>query len=327
VTTRRELLIALGAGAVATPLSSFAQVQRKISRIGFLGSTSAAELAAQVEALRAGLSDFGYVERKNFVMEFRWAEGQYERLPELAAELVRAKVDIIVTHGIPGALAAKGATTAIPIVMGVAGDAIVTGIVASLARPGGNITGSTFFVPELMAKRLELIKEAVPRVTQVAIMVKPGNTMFGPVLKAMETTARSLKVALQQFAVQGPSEFEDAFSAMARSRIDAVVVLEDPTFVSNSTVIARRAAGSRLPLVGFKEIAEAGGLLAYGVDIPGMFRRAAYFVDKILKGAKPQDLPVEQATRFELVVNLKTAKALGITIPQSVLVRADRAIE
>lgn len=327
MTTRRELLIAL-AGALAAPLAAVAQRQpAKIARIGFLGATSAAGYAAQVAGLRRGLREFGYEEARNIAIEFRWAEGRYERLPGLAAELVRAKVDVIVTHGAPGVLAAKQATSTIPIVMGAIGDAVAVGVVPNLARPGGNITGSTFFVPELMVKRLELIKETVPRIARVAALVRPDNPMFGPTLAAMESAARLRRVEVQQYAVRQPSEFEEAFAVMARNRADAAVVQEDASYIVQAQRISSLALKRRLPLCGFKEIAETGGLLAYGVDIPAMFYRAAYFVDKILKGARPADLPIEQSTRFNMLINQKTAKALGVRVPQSILVRADRVIE
>ena len=326
--TRRRIVLALGAGALAAPLASFAQQQAaKIARIGFLGTASASGWASRVEALRAGLRDLGYVEGKNIVIEFRWAKEKYDQLPDLAAELVRLKVDVLVTGGTPGTLAAKRATTTIPIVMAVSGDAVASGLVASLARPGGNITGSTFFVQELYAKRLELLKEAVPRITQVAVLLNPDNPASLTNIKQMEIAAKSMKVELQRFEVRGPNEFEGAFSAMAKRRVDAVEITDDPMLIVNARAIADLAAKKRLPSIGFKEYAEAGGLKAYGVNLLDMWRRAAYFVDRILKGTKPGDLPVEQPTKFELVINMKTAKALGIKLPPSILVRADRVIE
>jgi putative tryptophan/tyrosine transport system substrate-binding protein len=223
--------------------------------------------------------------------------------------------------------AAKRATTTIPIVMVHSGDAVAAGIVAGLAQPGGNITGSTYFLPELMAKRLELLKAAMPHITQVAILVKPDNPFFRPAIHALEIRANALKLGLQQFEARSSNEFEAAFSAMAKNRIDAVVILEDAVFVSNARAIAHLAARHRIPSAGFNELAEAGGLIGYGVDFIAMYRRAAAFVDKILKGAKPAGIPVEQATKFELVINIKTAKALGLKIPQSLLLRADELIQ
>jgi putative ABC transport system substrate-binding protein len=280
-----------------------------------------------VEALRAGLRDLGYLEGKNVVIDYRWAEGKYDRLSDLAGELVRLRVDVLVTHGTPGALAAKRATTTIPIVVATSADAVASGLVESLARPGGNITGSTYFIPELNAKRLEIFKEPFPHTSRMAVLVNPDNPAMVPIIQAMEVTARSLKMGLQQFPVRGPNEFDGVFSAMTKSRVDAVAIIEEPMFQANAGVLAGLAMQKRLPSAGFKEFAEAGGLLGYGVDIVGLFRRAAYFVDKILKGAKPGDLPVEQPTTFELVINLKTAKALGLTIPQSLLLRADEVIQ
>ena len=280
-----------------------------------------------VEALRAGLRDLGYVEGKNIVIEYRWVEGKYERLPDLAAELVRLKVDIIVAQATQGTLAAKRATTTIPIVTPLSGDPVATGLVASLARPGGNVTGSTFFQPELAAKRLELLRDALPRTRRVAVLLNPDQSSHPLIFQAMELTAKSLKLELHQFGVRGPDEFESAFAAMAKRRVDAVAIIEDPSTIANAKAVADLAARKRLPSIGHVELAEAGGLMAYGVNIPEMWRRAAVFVDKILKGAKPADLPIERATKFELIVNMKTAKALGIKIPQSILVRADKVIE
>jgi putative ABC transport system substrate-binding protein len=247
----------------------------------------------------------------------------------LATELVRLKVDVLVTAGTPGALAAKQATTTIPIVMVGIGDAVAAGVVASLARPGGNITGSTDSVPELMAKLLELLKEIMPRTRRVAVLVNPDNPKRGAAtFKAMESTAGSLRIELERFEARGPNEFERAFSRMGKSRVDAVVVPSDVVFNYNVAAVADLAAKKRLPSAGVQAFAEAGGLIGYGLNFPDMDRRAAYFVDKILiKGVKLADLPVQQPTKFELVVNLKTAKALGLTIPQSILVRADLVIQ
>ncbi len=326
VMDRRTFLASLGAVLVA-PLAAEAQPAGKVPRIGFLGSASASGYTSQLEGLRMGFRDLGYVEGKNIVIEYRWAEGEYDRLPDLAAELVRLKVDVLVTHGTPGTRAAKGATATIPIVMAVSGDAVATGLIGSVARPGRNVTGSTFFNPELSAKRLELLKNAVPRIAQVAVLLNPENPVNGPVLEAMESTAKLLKVRLQQFEARGPKEFEGAFSAMAKRRVDAVAIIEDGVLIAHARGIADLAAKHRLLSTGFREFAEAGGLVGYGVNFPEMFRRVAVFVDKILKGAKPGDLPVEQPTKFELVINLKSAKALGLTIPQSLLLRADQVIE
>ena len=326
--TRRRVVIAFGVGALAAPLASFAQQQSaKTYRIGWLGVASASGEAGQVEVLRAGLRVLGYVEGKNIAFEYRWAEGKNDQLPELAAELVRLKIDVIVTHGTPGTRATKQATTTIPIVSAYSGDALATGLVANLAKPGGNVTGMTFFFPELSAKSLELLKHALPRIRRVAVVFNSDNPVTGPALRAMEVAAESLKVRLQQFGVRGPKEFDGAFAAIAKSRVDAITVVQDSIFIVNPKAIADLVAKQRLPSAGFMEFAEAGGLIGYGPNLHEMVRHAAYFVDRILKGAKPADLPVEQPTKFEMVVNMKTAKALGIKISDLILLRADKVIE
>ena len=324
---RRKLIFALGAGALVSPLSSFAQPQTKVWRIGYLSSETASSQRPRVEALRAGLRELGYEEGKNLVIDFRWAEGNHNRLPELAAELVRLKVDLLVTHAVLPLRAAKNATTTIPIVFPASGDVIALGFVTNLARPGGNMTGAIFFNRELAAKRVELLKDALPRLTQVAVLVNADSPTTPLVLQAMEATARASKVSLHKFPVRGPHEFEAAFASMLKKRVGAVAITDDPMFFSNAEVIAELAAKHRLPSVGPSSLAVAGGLMSYGVDFPAMWRRAATFVDKILKGTKPGDIPIEQATRFEMFVNMKTAKALGIKIPNLILVRADRMIE
>lgn len=321
--------MALLAGALAAPLASFAQQpQEKVPRIGFLIAETLSGQASRVEALRAGLRERGYVEGKNIAIEFRLAEGNYDRLPELAAELARLKVDVLVTFGIKALVAAKGATTTIPIVIpSTSSDPVALGLVSSLARPGGNITGSTTFGPEIMAKRLELLKDAMPRITRVAVLVNPANSSFGPTFQQMDITAKALKLSLQPFEVRAPGEFDSVFAAMAKGRVDAIVVQDDTMFAVNAKAIADLVAKKRLPSVGSKGFAEAGGTIGYGGIDADLYRRGAYFVDRILKGAKPGDLPIEQATRLELVINMKTAKALGIKIPQSILLRADKVIK
>jgi ABC-type uncharacterized transport system substrate-binding protein len=323
---RREFISLLGSAA-AWPIAARAQRTAKIARIGFLGSTFASNWVSQVEAFRSGLRELGYVEGENIAIEFRWAEEKYDHLADLAAELIRLKVDVLVTYGTPGSLVAKRATTTIPIVMVHSGDAVAAGIVASLARPGGNLTGMTYFLPELMAKRIEMLKEIMPRIRHVAIPVKPDNPFFETALRALENPAKSLNIRLQQFEMRGPNDFADTFATMTKSGVDAAVILEDAVFVSNARAIADLAAKQRLPSAGFDEFAEAGGLIGYGVDFLQMYRRAAVFVDKILKGANPADIPVEQATKFVVVFNLKTANALGFDVPTSILLRADRVIE
>lgn len=320
------LIVTLALGLFLAALAADAQLPAKVSTIGYLepGPLSAHPL----EAFRQGLRDLGYVEGQNIAIEKRAAEGKPIRLADLAAELVRLKVDVIFAVSPPAIHATKNATRTIPIVFVGGADPVGDGLVASLARPGGNITGSTFFDPELTAKRLELLKEAMPRVAQVAALLNPDNpASIGPVLQAMQIAAKSMKVGLQQFEVLGPNEFDSAFAAMANRRVDAVAVLDDGVFLANARAIADVAAKNRLPLIGNKEFAEAGGLIGYGVNFLELWRRAAYFVDRILKGAKPGDLPVEQATKFELIINMKTARALGIKIPDSILVRANKVIE
>ena len=323
---RRNLIILLGAAALA-PRTLRAQQPAKIRRIGFLGSATAATTAHRVEALKAGLRDLGYVEGKNIAIEFRWADGKYERLPELAAELVRLKMDVIITHGTPGALAVKQATTTIPIVIALISDPVATGVVASLRQPGGNVTGLMFFTQELQEKRLEMIREVLPGARRVAILTNADNTSIQPMIPPLEAAGKTLKLEVRRFDVRGPVDFEKAFSAMVAARADAVVPIDDAMLIANDQAIADHAAKRRLPLVAWKEATEKGGFLAYGVDFPDMFRRSASYVDRIFKGSKPGDLPVERSTKFELVINMKTTRALGLKLPQSVLVRADRVIE
>jgi putative ABC transport system substrate-binding protein len=324
---RREFITLLGGAAAAWPCATSAQQAKKIFRIGFLGATSASSWASRVEAFRFGLRDLGYGEGNNIVIESRWAEERYDQLPTLAAELVRQNIDVLVTFGTPGTLAAKRATTAIPIVILYIGDAVAAGVVSSLRQPGENITGSTYFLAELMAKRLELLKEAMPHSTRFAVLVKPDNPLFKSTLPVLETAANSLKVELQRFDAHSAREFEAAFLAMARSRIDGIVFQEDAVFLGNLRAIADLAARQSLPFAGSSEFAEAGGLVGYGADFHAMCRRGAAFVDKVLTGVKPADIPVEQATKFETVLNIRAARTLGVTIPTSILLRADRVIE
>jgi putative ABC transport system substrate-binding protein len=288
---------------------------------------TADNLPKRPEAFRAGLRDLGYQEGRNIVIEYRWANENYERLPALFDEMVRLNVDVIVTHGTPGALAAKRVTTTIPIVFAATGDALASGVVASLARPGGNLTGFTYFNPELAAKRLEYLREVLPSLTDVAVLLNPANPMNVPIVPTMRGTAQLLKLELHQFGVRGPAEFESAFAGIAAKRVGALVVIDDAILIANAPVAARLALQQRLPSIGWPDYALAGGLMAYGIDFVDLFRRAATLVDKILKGAKPADLPVERATRFHTIVNLKTAKALGLEVPPTMLARADEVIE
>jgi putative ABC transport system substrate-binding protein len=324
---RREFITLLGGAAAAWPLAARAQ-QRAKARIGYLGLVSASWHAPRVTAFRAGLRDLGYIEGKDIEIVFGWAEGQYDRLPALVAELLQLNVDVIVTHAAPGAFAAKKATSTTPIVITAIGDLPDLGLVESLARPGGNLTGLSFFNAELIAKRLELIKEVAPSLVKAAVLLNadnaPGRQL---ILRALEPTAKALKVEVVPFEARGPGDFEGAFAAMVSQQVGAVVLHEDPMLNANAQAIVDMVAKHRLPTCGFPEFVAAGGLLAYGIHFPDMDRRAATFVDKILKGAKPADIPVERATKFQMIVNLKTAKALGIELPTSTLLRADEVIE
>ncbi len=326
---RRQVLITAGA-LLAAPLPGFAQrTAATLPRIGFLGVATPAAWAPRVDALRAGLRDLGYVEGENIVIEFRFAQGQYDRLPELAAELVRLKVDVIVTHSAPGVLAAKQATAAnpIPVVMTNVGDAVGWGIVTSLARPGGNITGDTFFLTELAAKRLEVLKDAIPRVRRVAVLANPDNPQTAPSIQAMEIAAKAINLRVQPFDARGPADLDGAFAAMAKESLDGLVVHEDVKIIASVKSIAELAVKQRLPSIGFIEFADAGGLFGYGVNFLALYRRAAVFVEKILKGAKPSDIPIERPTTFDFAINMKTAKALGLAVSSVTRLRADRVIE
>ncbi len=323
------LIIAFALGILVAPFAAEAQPAGKVPRIGVLSaSSSPSSNPRSYEAFRQGLRELGSVEGQNIVIDYRFAEGRFVRLPDLAAELVRLKVDIIVAVPTPAAAAAKNATETIPIVMISVGDPVGLGLIASLARPGGNVTGLTYSAGmEIFGKGLELLKETVPKVRRVAILSNPGNPAQPLMIREVNVAARSLGVQLQLLEARGPNEFDGAFAAMAKERVGALLVVADSMFIAHRTRLADLAARSRLPAAyGFRESVEAGGLMSYGPSVPDLFRRAATFVDKILKGAKPADLPVEQPTKFELVVNLKTARALGLTIPQSVLIRADEVI-
>ena len=326
---RRAFIVTAG-GLLAAPLVVEAQQAAKIAHIGYL----AADLAAShhlPEAFRQGLRDLGYVEGRDVVIEYRDAEGRFERLPVLASELVALKVDVIVAGGTPAALAAKQATGAIPIVFAGPGDPVASGLVASLARPGGNVTGLSSFAPELVGKCLEQLKQAVPGVGRVAGLWQPGGLgerTDADVLKEAEAAARALGVRLQLVEARGPENFDRAFSEMTKARAGALTVLPGSMFVNERRRLVDLAAKNRLPAVyPWREGVADGGLMSYGPDLADLFRRAGTYVDKILKGAKPGDLPVEQPTKFELAINLRTAKALGLTIPPSVLARADEIIQ
>jgi putative ABC transport system substrate-binding protein len=326
---RRKVLIALGAGALTATFGSRAQTPAEtVRRIGILSGHSPSGTALWHQAFQLGLRELGWIEGKNISIEYRFAEGKSDRLPQFAAEFVRLKVDVIVASVTPDALAAQKATKAIPIVIVAAGDPVELGLVESLARPGGNITGLSPMTAELGGKRLEMIKELVPKLSRVAVLWNPQGASSPFHWKELQHPARQLGVQLISLEVQAPENFDKAFEAARRARAGALFIIPDPVITPEIKRLAGLAAKSRLPSIfHVSEFAEAGGLVTYGPDRDDMFRRAATYVDKILKGAKPRDLPVEQPTKFELVVNAKTAKALGLKIPNSILVRATKVIE
>ena len=305
-----------------------AQQPKKVPRIGFLNATSPSAVSARIEAFQQGLRELGYVEGKNIVIEYRYAEGKPDRLPALAAELVRLQVDVIVTAGATDTRAAKQATATIPIVMAQDNDPVGSGFVASLARPGGNITGLANVSPEVSGKRLELLKESVSKLSRVAVLGNATNPGNAQALRETEDAARALGLKLQYLEVQSPDGLETALKAAAKERSQALITLQNPVASTHRTRLVELVAKSRLPAMYFnKGFVESGGLMSYGVNVDDLNRRAATYVDKILKGRKPADLPVEQPTKFEFVINLKAAKQIGLTIPPNVLARADRVIK
>ena len=308
-------------------LPAEAQQPKKIPRIGFLVTTSPSALSARVEAFRQGLRELGYLEGKNIVIEWRYAEGKFDRLPDLAAELVRLKIDVIVTSGPAATRAAKEATKTIPIVMGFDTDPIGSGFVASLARPAGNITGLSSLAPDISGKQLELLNEIVPRLSRVAVFGNSNEPANSQSLKEVELAAGAFGVKLQYLDVLSPKDIETAFRAASKERAEAALMLGNGILNPHRTQITELAVKGRLPAIyNAAEWVEAGGLTSYGASIPDLWRRAATYVDKILKGAKPADLPVEQPQKFEFIVNLKAAKQIGLTIPPNVLARADKVI-
>lgn len=324
---RRKLIIALGAGALAAPLVSLAQKPGGMRRIGWLSPASAADGLPNLEALRAGLRELGYVEGMNIAIEARWAEGRSELLPKLAAELVGLPVEIICTAGTPAAGAAKKATATIPIVFANVAFPDKSGLVASYARPGGNLTGVAFIGPEY-GKRLELLKELRPKLSRVALIYNPDNPASVLALEETQRWATALKVNLEPHKFRGPQDFDAVFAAIAAKRPDALMTTADPLIASYRKRIVDFSAKQRLPsMFTGREFVDAGGLMFYGGSIPEMYLRAALYVDRVLKGAKPADLPVEQPMKFDMVINGKTAKALGLTIPQSILLRVDNVVE
>jgi len=325
------LSLTLGLAILLAPLAAEAQQAGKVYRIGMVWTASPEfpVLQAVLDEFRQGLRDHGYTEGQNVALEHRYARGKIDLFPQLAAELVRARVDVIVVATGQQALAAKQATTTIPIVFASVIDPVAVGLVRSLARPGGNLTGLTLSAgPEIVGKSLQLLKEAVPKVSRVAVLPNPANPSHPLLLKETQVAARSLRLQLLIVEARGPDAFDSAFAAMARERAGALFIMADSMFLANRTRLAELAAKHRLPAIyGGREYVEVGGLMAYAPDLADLYRRAATYVAKILKGVKPADLPVEQPTRFELVINLKTAKTLGLKIPPSVLIRADRVIQ
>jgi len=326
--SRRAFVASLTGGLLAAPLTTEAQQAGKVYRIGFLSGSSAVASRRHLEQFRSGLRDLGYVEGQNIIIEYRWAEGQQDRLPDLATDLVRIAPDLIVAITALSAMAARNATASIPIVMVNAGDPVTLGLAASLARPGKNLTGLTSFTPELAGKRLALLKELVPEVKRIAILSNPGNPLVTHWLNGMEAVAPTLAVQLQPLRITGPDDVPTAFRDAIKGRAGAIIVGSDQVVNLQTAQISALALKNRLPtMFDARVFMDAGGLMAYGVDLIAPYRRAATYVDKILKGARPGDLPIEEPTKFELIINLKTAKALGLTIPPSLLQRADEMIE
>jgi putative ABC transport system substrate-binding protein len=323
---RRKFLATLG-GAAAWPLAARAQQPGKLPIIGYLGSSTLSAMSQWTASFVQRLRELGWVEGRNVAIEYRWAEGRAERAAEIAAEFVRLKVDVIVTYGTPPTLAAKQATSAIPIVFALAGDPVGTGLVASLARPGGNVTGLSVQLTESLGKRLELLREAVPGLRRLAILGNVGNPFTVLEIEEVQAAARTLGLEVHTAEIRRAQDIAPAFETL-RGRTDAIYVSTDPLVLTNLTRINTLALGSQLPTIyTSREYVEAGGLMSYGPNYPDLWRRAADYVDKILRGAKPNDIPVEQPTKFDLIINLTTAKTLGLTIPESFLLRADEVIE
>ena len=322
------IVVAFTLSVLITPSASQAQHRGHVPRVGYLGTSSASLEPELVKAFREGLRDRGYVEGQNIVIEYRWAEGNYQRFPDLVADLVKLKVDLILTTGTPGALAAKRATQTIPIVMAFTGDAVATGLVSSLARPGGNLTGLTAMNPDLEGKRLEILRELLPKLVTVVVLLNTSNPFSAIQAEQTKISARALGIQLQPIELQRPEDFKDAFARVARQRPDAITMVADRFLLAHRTQIVDFIAKTRLPaMYPYRDFVVAGGLMSYAPSYEDLIRRSATYVDKILRGAKPSDLPIEQPTKFELLVNLKAAKALGVVIPPSILLRADQVVE
>jgi putative ABC transport system substrate-binding protein len=325
---RRTFIRSVALSAFAVPLVVKAQQLAGFPRIGFLSAAPLSSITARTDAFRHGLRDLGYAEGRNITIDWRSADDQWDRLPALVAELVSLNVAVIVAADSLAAIAAKKTTRTVPIVMAQSGDPVAIGLVASLARPGGNITGLTTVAAELPSKEVELLKEAVPKLSRLAVLANPDNPWVPTALKDTEMAAQALGLPVFVWAVRDAGALAAAFSAMTKERADGLTVLPDPMFLTQRSQIAELAAQARLPAIyGIAEHVRAGGLMSYAADRTVLFRRAAIYVDKILKGAPPGDLPIEQPTNFELSINMKTAKALGLTIPSSLLLRADEVIQ
>ena len=325
---RREFITLLSGIVAAWPLAARAQQPAKIPRIGFLGNSTATMEANPIGPLRDGLRELGYEEGRNVIIEFRWADGKYDQFPALVAELLAAKVDVIITAGTPATLAIKKATSTVPLVFIAVGDPVGTGVVPNLGRPGGNITGLSSIAPDLEGKRLELLREVVPKLSHVAFFLNPANAFHTASMRQARVAAQSLGIKLQPMEVNKSEQLDGAFASIVKEKPDALLILADRIFLHNRKRMMEFAIQQRLPSVNaYRELVEAGGLISYGPSYEDMHRRAAVYVDKILKGTKPADLPIEQPTKFTLLINLKTAKTLGLTVPPTLVARADELIE
>jgi putative ABC transport system substrate-binding protein len=325
---RREFITLLSGIVAAWPLAARAQQPAKIPRIGFLGNSTATMEANLIGPLRDGLRELGYEEGRNVIIEFRWADGKYDQFPALVAELLAAKVDVIITAGTPATLAIKKATSTVPLVFIAVGDPVGTGVVPNLGRPGGNITGLSSIAPDLEGKRLELLREVVPKLSHVAFFLNPANAFHTASMRQARVAAQSLGIKLQPMEVNKSEQLDGAFASIVKEKPDALLILADRVFLHNRKRMMEFAIQERLPSVyAYRELVEAGGLISYGPSYEDMHRRAAVYVDKILKGTKPADLPIEQPTKFTLLINLKTAKTLGLTVPPTLVARADELIE
>jgi len=323
---RREFIAGIAWAALSWPLK-VARAQDRHRRIGFLGTATPSGYKSLVDSFRAGLAQLGWEEGKNITLEYRWAEGKYDQLAVLASELIRLNVDILVTHGTPGTMALQKATREIPIVMTVSGDAVGSGLIESFARPGGNTTGQSFLAPQISAKRLELLKEAIPSLTRIATVFNEANPSARSDLQALAETAKALSVDFRPFPVQGPESFDNVFSSIAEAGFHAVSLIHDAVLTANVSRLAKLAIQHRLPSIGEGPYVKVGGLIGYGPDFNELWRSAASYVDRILKGARPADLPIQLPTKFEFMLNQKTARLLALDIPPTLLARADEVIE